>query len=66
MREYLAMTISHMCKLSVIKQSSIIAGGYFILVENTVAYIINRKIHGCLEILYLFLVLNMIFFTRSK
>ena len=30
-----------------------------------VVYIINRKIHGCLEIPDLFLVLNMIFPTRS-
>ena len=28
--------------------------------SKTVLYIINRKIHGCLEIPYLFLVLNMI------
>ena len=31
-----------------------------------VVYIINRKIHGCLEIPDLFLVLNMIFLTRSR
>ena len=30
-----------------------------------VVYIINRKIHGCLEIPDLFLVLSMIFLTRS-
>ena len=37
----------------------------FILLEKTVVYIINRKIHGCLEIPDLFLVLNMKFLTRS-
>ena len=31
-----------------------------------VLYIINRKIHGCLEIPDLFRVLNMIFLTRSR
>ena len=35
----------------------------FILVEKTVVYIINRKIHGCLERPDLFLVLNMKFLT---
>jgi hypothetical protein len=33
---------------------------YFVLFEKTVLYIINRKMHGCLEIPDLFLVLNMI------
>ena len=33
---------------------------YFILLEKTVVYIINRTIHVCLEIPDLFLVLNMI------
>ena len=40
---------------------SIIAFRYFMLVEKTVVYIINRKIHGCLEITDLFLVFNIIF-----
>ena len=35
------------------------------LLETTVVYIINRKIHVCLEMPDLFLVLNMIFFTPS-
>ena len=34
--------------------------GYFILLEKTVVYIINRIIHVCLEIPDLFLVLKMI------
>lgn len=34
--------------------------GYIILFEKTTLYIINRIIHGCLEIPDLFLVLNMI------
>ena len=34
--------------------------GYFILLEKTVVYIINRVIHMCWEIPDLFLVLNMI------
>ena len=33
---------------------------YFILLEKTVVYIINRIIHVCLEIPDLFVVLNMI------
>ena len=37
-----------------------IAYGYFILLERTVVYIINRIIDVCLEIPDLFLVLNMI------
>ena len=37
----------------------------FYIGGKPVVYIINRKIHGCLEILDLFLVLNMIFLTRS-
>ena len=49
-----------------IKQSSITAFGYFILLEKTVVYIIKRKIHGCLEIPDLFLVLNTTFNTRNK
>ena len=32
-------------------------------VEKIVVYIINRKIHGCLEIPYFFLVFTMIFLT---
>ena len=56
------MIISHM---KIIAFQTIIASGYFILVENTVVYIINRKIHGCLEISDLFLVLNM-FNARNK
>ena len=32
-----------MTKLSLFKQSSIIASGYFMLVEKTVVYIIHRK-----------------------
>ena len=43
---------------------------YFMLVEKTIVFIINRKIHGCLEMPDLFLVLNMIFvcicITRKK
>ena len=54
-----------MTKLLLFKQSSIIASGYFILLEKTVVYIINRKIHGCLEIPHLFFMLDMIFLTRS-
>ena len=34
-----------MLKLSLFKQSPIIASGYIILVEKTVVYIIDRKIH---------------------
>ena len=34
---------------------------YIHLVEKTVVYIINRKIHGCFEIPDLFLMLNIIF-----
>ena len=52
-----------MRKLSLFKQSSFIAYGYFILLEKTVVYIINRTIHVCLEIPDLFHVqLN----TRNK
>ena len=39
-----------MWKLSLFKQSSFIAYGYFILLEKTVVYIINKTIHVCLEI----------------
>ena len=31
---------------------------YFVLFEKTVLFLINRKIHGCLEIPDLFLVLS--------
>ena len=37
----------------------------FYIGGKPVVYIINRKIHGYLEIPDLFLVLNMIFLTRS-
>ena len=37
----------------------------FYIGGKPVVYIINRKIHGCLEIANLFLVLNMILFTRE-
>ena len=37
----------------------------FYIGGKPVVYIINRKIHGCLEIPDLFLVLNMMFLTRS-
>ena len=37
----------------------------FYIGGKPVVYIINRKIHGCLEILDLFLVLNMVFLTRE-
>ena len=37
----------------------------FFIGGKPVVYIINRKIHGCLEIPELLLVLNMIFLTRS-
>ena len=37
----------------------------FYIGGKPVVYIINRKIHGCLEIPNLFLVLNMILFTRE-
>ena len=53
------MIISHV-KISLFKQSSSIAYGYFILLEKTVVYIINRTIHVCLELPDLFLVLNLI------
>ena len=38
----------------------------FYIGRKPVVYIIDRKIHGCLEIPDLFLVLNMIFLTRSR
>ena len=38
----------------------------FYIGGKPVVYIINRKIHGCLEIPDLVLVLNMIFLTRSR
>ena len=47
------------CDIMKISQSSVIASGYFILLEMTVVYIINRKIHGWLEVADLSLVLNM-------
>ena len=49
-----------MCKLSLFKQSSFIACRYFISLEKTVVYIVNRTIHVCLEIPDLFLVSNLI------
>ena len=52
------MIISHVKIIAF--QSLFIAYGYFILLEKTVVYIINRIIHGCFEIPDLFLVLNMI------
>ena len=52
------MIISHVKIIAF--QSSFIAHGYFILLEKTVVYIINRIIHVCSEISDLFLVLNMI------
>ena len=50
--------ISHVRLFMIISQSPIIASGHF---RKRVAHIINRKIHRCLEIPDLFLVLNMIF-----
>ena len=61
----LFMIISHV-KIIAVKQSSIAAFGYFILLEKTVVYIIKRNIHGCLEISDLFLVVNTTFNTRNK
>ena len=58
------MIISHI-KLSLFKQSPIIVNWIFYISRKPVVYIINRKIHGCLEIPNLFLVLNMIFLTCS-
>ena len=37
----------------------------FYIGGKVVVYTLNRKIHGCLEIPDLFLVLNMIFLARS-
>ena len=52
-----------MRKLSLFKQSSFIAYGYFILLEKTVVYTINRTIHVCLKTPDLFLVLNIISYS---
>ena len=48
------------CENYLFRQSLFIAYGYFILLEKTAVYIINRIIHVCLEVPDLFLVLNMI------
>ena len=58
------MIISH---VKIIAFQTIIDHGFwtFYIGGKPVVYIINRKIHGCLEIPDLFLVLNMIFLTRS-
>ena len=58
------MIISH---LKIIAFQTITSHSFwkFHIGGKPVAYIINRKIHGCLEIPDLFLVLNMIFLTRS-
>ena len=53
------MIISHVKIIAF--QTIIIHGlhGYFILLEKTIVYIINRIIHGCAEIPDLFRVLNV-------
>jgi hypothetical protein len=51
------MIISHVVKI-IAFQLSLFCKNYRF--SKTVLYIINRKIHGCLEIPDLFLVLNMI------
>ena len=56
------MIISH---VKIIAFQTIIASGHFYIGGKPVVYIINRKIHGCLDIPDLFLVLTMIFLTRS-
>ena len=53
------MIISHV-KIIAFQTIIIIAYAYFILLEKTVVYVINRTIHVCLEIPDLFLVLHMI------
>ena len=59
------MIISHVRSFMIISHVKIIAFQLLLFCKNycfskTVLYIINRKIHGCLEIPDLFLVLNMI------
>ena len=59
------MIISHVRLFMIISHVKIIAFQLSLFCKNyrfskTVLYIINRIIHGCLEIPYLFLVLNMI------
>ena len=59
------MIISHVRLFMIISHVKIIAFQLSLFCKNyrfsqTVLYIINRKIHGCLEIPDLFLVLNMI------
>ena len=57
----LFMIISHVKTIAFQTLINHIASGYFRLLQKTIVFIINRKIHGCLEIPDLFLVLNIIF-----
>ena len=64
-RALIKVIISHVRLYMIISHVKIIACQLSLFCENyrfskTVLYIINRKIHGCLEIPDLFLVLNMI------
>ena len=61
----LFMIISH---LKIIAFQTITDHGFwtFYIGGKPVVYMINRKIHGCLEIPDLFLVLNMIFLTSER
>ena len=55
------MIISHV-KISTSQRiiNHILYSGYFVLVEKTVVYMINRKICACMEIPDLFLVLILL------
>ena len=60
------MIISHVRLFMIISHVKIIAFQLSLFCKNyrfskTVLYIINRKIHGCLEIPDLFLVINLVF-----
>ena len=64
-RALIKVIISHVGLFMIISHVKIIAFQLSLFCKNyrfskTVLYIINRKIHGCLEISDLFLVLNMI------
>ena len=64
-RALIKVIISHVRLFMIISHMKIIAFQLSLFCKNyrfskTVLYIINRKIHGCLEIPDLFLVLNMI------
>ena len=65
LRALIKVIISHVRLFMIISHVKIIAFQLLLFCKNyrfskTVLYIINRKIHGCLEIPDLFLVLNMI------